>query len=197
MYPFGRCFFFRFLPFTVIRDIYCRLVLGQTLQAGGQGAGQPQTALGPDNYEQAKTADRPLQGGGILTVSSPHPRRVVSVLLGWDATALAQWEGELKRKCAAKDQKDRLRDAFREAADRLRERPMGSGDGVTGVSAWDRALEAESLLHHHHRRGAAVIPDLPERLVTQSQVNKARAQQEQAARLTHGDEPQGLSAFRL
>jgi len=51
---------------NVVRDIYCRLVCGQIVQPGGQGAGlqQPTLANNPSTYEQAKTADRPLQGGG-------------------------------------------------------------------------------------------------------------------------------------
>jgi hypothetical protein len=47
-----------------VGDIYGRLVLGQIVQPGGQGAGlqQPTVSDNPAaySYEQAKTANRPL-----------------------------------------------------------------------------------------------------------------------------------------
>jgi hypothetical protein len=49
---------------NIVRDMYGRLVLGQRVQPGGQGAGLQQltAANNPNEYEQAKSADRPLQG---------------------------------------------------------------------------------------------------------------------------------------
>ena len=62
---------------NLIRDIYCRLVLGQTLLFGGQGPGMEHT-FDPvyGRFEQAKTIDNPLLGGGLLCVPSALPRQV-------------------------------------------------------------------------------------------------------------------------
>lgn len=49
---------------NLIRDIYVRLVLGQTLLPGGQGPAmqQPKDPTNPQAFEQAKNADKPLIG---------------------------------------------------------------------------------------------------------------------------------------
>jgi len=176
---------------NIIRDIYCRLVLGQVLQFGGQGPGQqqPNVAGGnADQYEQAKTADRPLQGGGVLTTASNYPRQVLSSLPGISVDAVARLEFAMKQKRSAKDQKDVLRDFLREAADnyeQLNPSPAGGGAAsAVGSSIFDHAGKEESLLHTHRR--AAAVPDLPEKLITRSQVEKASAQQEL--------EPEGMAA---
>jgi exportin-5 len=91
---------------NLLRDIYCRLVLGQILQPGGQGPGlqQPKDPSKPMQFEQSKFADRPLQGGGILVAPSELPRQILASLPGMDARAVEELESNLNRKRSAKDQ---------------------------------------------------------------------------------------------
>lgn len=168
---------------NVVRDIYCRLTLGQVVQPGGQGAGLQQVIVSqnPLTYEQAKSADRPLQGGGILTTPSDIPRQVLLSLPGIDVRMIQQLDEDLQRKRSAKDQKDFIRDLLRVAADQWSEsHPTGDSSG-----ALDRAAGAESLLH----RGKADVEDIPEKLVTHSMLKKKNKKSE--------DGPPGLGAFEL
>jgi hypothetical protein len=91
---------------NLLRDVYCRLVLGQVLQPGGQGPGvqQLKDSHNPIQFEQAKTADRPLQGGGILVAPSDIPRQILASLPGLDARAVRELEDEMNKKRSAKDQ---------------------------------------------------------------------------------------------
>lgn len=155
---------------NVIRDIYGRLVLGQVVQPGGQGAGLQQLTASenPLTYEQAKTADRPLQGGGILTAPSDLPRQVLASLPGITVQMVQQLDKDLKKKKSAKSQKDQIRDILRIAADNWSEsHPIIGGNGT---GALDRAGKGESLLHTAHRR--ADVEDIPEKLVTHSMMQK-------------------------
>ena len=132
---------------SVTRDIYCRLVLGQVVQPGGQGAGlqQPTSSENPLSYEQAKTADRPLQGGGILMSPSDLPRQVLASLPGITVQMIQQLDQDLRKKRAAKDQKDFIRDLLRIAADNYTEAHPNSNTG--GTNSLDRVVQEESLLH--------------------------------------------------
>jgi hypothetical protein len=157
---------------NVVRDIYCRLVLGQGLQAGGQGSGQQQ----PDGqngcrYEQAKTADKPLQGGGILVQPSDTPRQILASLPGIGSAGVQEFETSMTSKRSAKDQKDCIRDLLRVAADNLQTINPGEGDGSAAAGIFDRAVQEESLLHSYNK--AKIVQDIPEKLVTHSQVQKA------------------------
>ena len=168
---------------NVVRDIYCRLVLGQTLQPGGQGAGQQQNTLphNPSEFEQAKTVDRPLNGGGILTTPSNLPRQVLTALPGIDMQALDLLEQGMKTKRSAKAQKDAMRDLLRVAADNLKqidESPGSNGGGSAAAGIFDRAVEEESLLHYTRRTGAQVDA-LPEQLATRSMVEKQNRPQKE------------------
>ena len=170
---------------NVVRDIYCRLVLGQTFQFGGQGAGQQQVSIAPNDssYEQAKAADQPLQGGGILTVPSDVARQVLVSLPGSSAALVLELEKKLKSKRSAKDQKDSIRDFLRMVADQISEMSPTAVAGGAAAGIFDRAVQEESLLHSHTRSKA--VPDLPEKLVLHSHVMKSKAKAE--------DEPQNLS----
>lgn len=170
---------------TVVRDIYCRLVLGQTLQPGGQGAGQQLLAMGLNTFEQAKTADRPLLGGGVLSTASDLPRQVLASLPGISPAMVREFEDNLKQKRSAKDQKDFIRDLLRQAADNLKD--MNPSQSPAG-GVFDRAIEEESLLHANKR--AHVVPDLPGKLVTHSQQLKA-------SRKENVPDPSGLSTWQL
>jgi hypothetical protein len=168
---------------NVVRDIYGRLTLGQVIQPGGQGTGQQQVIAShnPLTYEQAKTVDRPLQGGGILTIPSDIPRQVLLSLPGIDVPMIRQLDDDMQRKRSAKDQKDFIRDILRVAADEWSDaHPTGPFTGVL-----DRAVGAESLLH----RDKADVEDIPEKLVTQSMINKKNNSSEEG--------PHGLGAFEL
>ena len=175
---------------NVVRDIYCRLVLGQTLQFGGQGPSQQQVSLGPNDssFEQAKTVEDPLQGGGILTVPSNKAREVFLALPGTSPGSVQEFEQTMKRKLSAKDQKDAIRDLLRMAADNLREISPTSVSEGAAAGIFDRAVEEESLLHSNSREKA--VPDLPEKLVTYSQMMKSKSR-------SNADEPEGLSSFQL
>lgn len=73
----------------------------------------------------------------------------------------------MKQKRSSKDQKDFIRDLLREASDNFKEQnPSAAAAG----SLFDRAVEAESLLHAKEK---IEVPDLPEKLVTRSQVERA------------------------
>ena len=170
---------------NVVRDIYCRLVLGQILQQGGQGPGLQQLSAGQNVYDQAKTVDRPLQGGGILMTATDYPRQILLSLPGIGVADVERFEQNMKVKRSAKDQKDFIRDLLRVASDKLKDMNPTSTNGGAAANIFDRAMEEESLLH----RNAKTIPDLPEKLVTRSQRRKAAAKLRQ-------EEPEGLSAFR-
>lgn len=175
---------------NVFRDIYCRLVLGQSLQVGGQGAGaiHTQISVSPVVYEQAKAADKPLQGGGILTTPSDLPHELLVSLPGISVPVVQRLDQELKERRAAKDQKDTIRDFLRVAADEWKENehPNTAGSNRSNLGILDRALAEESLLHNAKK--ASVVEDIPERLVTSRRKSRA----EKAA-----DEAKGLSAFSL
>ena len=69
----------------------------------------------------------------------------------------------------------------------------GSGNN-TASSIFDRAIEEESLLHAARR--PALVQDLPEILITVSQMNKKAAQQ-QSSSMNHQNGPAGLAEFSL
>ena len=153
---------------NVIRDIYCRLVLGQSLQWGGQGAAM-QTPGGTNGslFEQTKLVQKPLQGGGILRSPSELPRQVFAALPGISPQNIIELERNLKEKRGPKDQKDALRDLLRVAADNLKENEHGENLGILG-----RADASESLLNQKEKSRKNVIQDLPEKLVTQTMMAK-------------------------
>lgn len=153
---------------NVVRDIYCRLVIGQSLQWGGQGAAM-QSPRGHSNnqFEQTKVVDNPLQGGGILVNPSDLPRQVLVALPGIAPDMVLQLETTLKEKRSAKDQKDVIRDLLRIAAENLKENENADDQGILS-----RADASESLLNQKQTAKKNVIQDLPERLVTQSMTNR-------------------------
>ena len=174
---------------NVVRDIYCRLVLGQALQPGGQGPGLQQVN-DPNvsgQFEQAKTADDPLKGGGILVIPSNIPRQLLAGLPGIGEEAVKKFEDDLRRKRSAKDQKDFLRDLLRIAAENSQYLDKIRGDnGVFG-----RADLKESLLKQKAAAGVAVF-DLPEKLVTQSMMKRKETKKSE-----NKGAPEGLAAFAL
>jgi hypothetical protein len=138
---------------AVIRHIYCRLVLGQILQSSGQGPGlqQPKSLVNANQYEQAKTADRPLQGGSILATPSDVPRQILLSLPGIGIDFVEEFERTMKRKRASKDQKDIVRDMLRVVADNLKEmNPTSANAAMSGL--FDCTVEEESLLHTRRNR---------------------------------------------
>lgn len=152
---------------NLIRDVYCRFVLGQSLLPGGQGPGMQQSRPpnNPPQFEQVKTASRPLQGGGILVVPSDLPRNILASLPGVGTGAVQDMEQKMNEKRSAKDQKDVLRDLLRLAAENSHHLDSND-DGV-----FSRAGAAESLLNQKSGNTFAV-KDLPEKLVTHSMVQK-------------------------
>jgi hypothetical protein len=176
---------------NVVRDIYGRLCLGQIVQPGGQGAGvqQPTASENPLSYEQAKCADKPLQGGGILTTPSDLPRQLLVSLPGITPQMIQQLDQDLKRKRSAKDQKDFMRDLLRIAADNWSESHPTN-------NILDRAIEQESLLHNAHRK--ADVEDIPEKLVTQSMIDRKNSGHNKTKKKKKGtSEANGLAAFQL
>lgn len=199
---------------NLLRDLYCRLVLGQTLQPGGQGPGlqQPKDQSNPMHFEQAKFADKPLQGGGILVEPSNLPRQILASLHGLDVNAVEELEHSMIRKRSAKDQVRamswrclaRARQSsstpyavhqskcFQPQKDVLRDllrvaaEQSAQLDGGRGNGVFDRAVKEESLLGQ--KFGKVAVPDIPEVLVTQSMMNKEAAKNKP-------DSPEGLAAF--
>ena len=181
---------------NVLRDIYCRLVLGQTLLFGGQGPGVQMNSLGENShhYEQAKTIDRPLQGGGVLTAANDTPRRTLAEIPGIGVAMVENLERDLKTKRAAKDQKDTFRDLLRVASDNVRDMIPSDSPGEEG-GIFSRAIEAESLLHTGQWQ--PTIPSLPEKRVTRSQLEKAKQKSWHEQQGQQSQHPKGLSAFSL
>ena len=174
---------------NVARDIYCRLVLGQTLQFGGQGAAQQQnmSQSNPGTYEQAKSVNDPLQGGGILVVPSDFPRRVLMSLPGIQSSDVQLFESRMKEKRSAKDQKECIKDLLVVAAAKIKESVPNAGNH-SHSDAFDRAVEGESLLMSSK---TPLVPALPEKLITRSQLERRQTPEEQP------EGPSGLYAFNL
>ncbi|KAL3929587.1 MAG: hypothetical protein SGBAC_012141 [Bacillariaceae sp.] len=172
---------------NVVRDIYCRLVCGQIVQPGGQGAGlqQPTSSNKPLTYEQAKTAPRPLQGGGILTTPSPLPQNVLLSLPGITPQMIDQLTQDLKRKRASKDQKDFIKDFLRIAADNY---SIAQPESL-GIDSLDRATKKESLLHSNVDVNEITDPITPNR--SQKKKSSRKSKHKVANR------PTGLTAFHL
>jgi len=167
---------------ALLRDLYCRLVLGQTLQPGGQGAGMQQTLLhtNPNIYEQSKNVNNPLQGGGILCSPSDLPRQILCELPGVNTESIKCLDEMLMKKTAAKDQKEALRELLRAAAEELKQSEADESHcGVFG-----RAQAEESLLNQNSR--ILTVPDLPEKLVTKSQLEKKINAESRADALENG-----------
>ena len=169
---------------NVFRDIYCRLVLGQYLQMGGQGPGlqQPPSSNRASGavYEQSKSAERPLQGGGLLTKPSELPHQLLNTLPGISVAMIQQLDQDLLTKRAAKAQKDRLRDFLRVAADEWKENEHPNQNFL------DRAVAEESLLHMSNK--TVVVEDIPEKLVLSKRKSRTQKASEEAV---------GLSSFSL
>ena len=178
---------------NVVRDVYCRLVLGQIVQPGGQGAGlqQPPAADNPNNYDQTKTADQPLQGGGILTTPSDIPQKLMASLPGVTITMVQKLETDMNDKRSAKAQKDIIRDFLRVVSDTLQQNGGGGSNLGTALGAFDRTVCEESLLHNSHHK--SLVDDIPEKLVTHSMLVK-RANNSNDDSENHY---QGLAAFGL
>jgi len=151
---------------ALLRDIYCRMVLGQSLLPGGQGPGMQQPRDG-NRFTQARNAADPLSGGGISVVVAQGPREILAGLPGVGPAAVVELDRAMTEKAASKDQKDVLRDLLRVAAEHVK---SAEGDGAHGLLG--RAVAEESLLNQSH---AVAIPDIPETLVTSTQVAREQA----------------------
>mmetsp|Transcript_10055 Transcript_10055/g.27787 ORF Transcript_10055/g.27787 Transcript_10055/m.27787 type:complete len:306 (-) Transcript_10055:26-943(-) len=173
---------------NVLRDIYCRLVLGQSLQPGGQGAAIQQTNVGqsPNHFEQTKAVNDPLHGGGILEFASQVPRQTLADIPGIGVANVEQLDAKLRSKRSAKDQKDIIRDLLRVASDNVRD-ILQASSGSSEAGIFGRAGTNESLLHLKSRE--AVVPNLPEKLVTRSQIERQSKPNE--------DPPHSLNLFHV
>lgn len=170
---------------NVVRDIYCRLVCGQIVQPGGQGAAlqQPTASTSPLTYEQAKTADRPLQGGGILTTPSVLPQSVLLSLPGIRPEMIEQLNLDLKSKRASKDQKDFIKDLLRIAADNY---SIAHPESL-GIDSLDRATKKESLLHSN-----TVVTEIGDPIATDPSSKKISSRKSKVAK-----QPNSLNAFHI
>ena len=169
---------------NVFRDVYCRLVLGQILQMGGQGPGLQQPPCTNHSsgavYEQAKSAERPLQGGGILTIPSELPHQLLNTLDGVSVEMIQHLDQDLLTKRSAKAQKDRICDFLRIAADGWKENQHPN------QNFFDQAIAEESLLHNSNK--SALVEDIPETLVLSNRKSRAQKANEESV---------GLSSFSL
>lgn len=156
---------------NLVRDIYCRLVLGQWLQFGGQGTAMQQT-ITTGKFEQTKAVNDPLQGGGILVEPSNIPREVVASLPGVGVDGVIQMESSLKTKCSAKDQKDAIKDILLIAADQL------AKDFNPLADTFTKANFEESLLHTKIK--PKHVPDIPEKLVINSKQHATATTEEES-----------------
>ena len=155
---------------NLIRDLYCRLVLGQYLQPGGQGLGNQQPIVSSTSFEQTKYFDKPLQGGGILCTTSDLPRQVLASYPGVTPAVILDMESKLKDKRSAKEQKEFFRDLLHTAAENVK--ASETNEEQSGVLG--RANDSESLLNSRSKKD--VVPSLPEKLVTHSMMMKQHHQ---------------------
>jgi len=153
---------------NLIRDIYCRIVLGQTLLSGGQGSGMEHPFdVVTGQFEQAKTVNNPLHGGGLLCKPSSLPRQILSSLPGITIEMVREMENSMTVKRSLKDQKDVLRDLLRLSAEKLK--TSETQDNIFGM--FSRATESESLLSQNARK--PIVSDLPEKLITYTMLKRA------------------------
>eukprot|EP00587_Corethron_hystrix_P001604 CAMPEP_0113303620 /NCGR_PEP_ID=MMETSP0010_2-20120614/3961_1 /TAXON_ID=216773 ORGANISM="Corethron hystrix, Strain 308" /NCGR_SAMPLE_ID=MMETSP0010_2 /ASSEMBLY_ACC=CAM_ASM_000155 /LENGTH=1151 /DNA_ID=CAMNT_0000157649 /DNA_START=890 /DNA_END=4346 /DNA_ORIENTATION=- /assembly_acc=CAM_ASM_000155 len=144
---------------ALVRDIYCRLVLGQSFMAAAQGAGQQQPHdTNGRQFIQSKNVSNPLLGGGILCSPSDFPRQVLVSLPGVTVVDIKNLEENLNENRSSKAQKDVLRDLLRVAADNVK---------IAGFAGEGTQDKEESILHEKIVK--ALIPNLPEKLVIRSQ----------------------------
>jgi hypothetical protein len=160
---------------AVARDIYCRLVLGQYLQAGGQGSAMQQPRIDKSSmhplFEQSKHVNAPLQGGGILCKPSELPQQILTQLPGMTPAEVLKLNSKLTASLTVKDQKEVLREFLRVSAENLQQ----SETSEDGLALFGRAVTEESVLSQKVR--AAAVPDLPEKLYTASQALKKAEKQ--------------------
>ena len=126
---------------------------------------------------------------------SDLPRQVLASLPGITVQMIQQLDQDLKKKRAAKDQKDFIRDMLRIAADKYTEAHPNSNTG--GTNSLDRVVQAESLLHNHRN---ADVEDIPEKLVTHSMMQKKKASNKKKKNNGGGGgggQQMGLAAFQL
>ena len=106
---------------NLVRDIYVRLVLGQTLLPGGQGPASQQAKdpCNPNAFEQSKNVDKPLLGGGILCIPSDLPRELLASIPSIGVETVRKLESEMIQKRSAKEQKESLRTVLRTASESI------------------------------------------------------------------------------
>eukprot|EP00814_Leptocylindrus_danicus_P018484 CAMPEP_0116006852 /NCGR_PEP_ID=MMETSP0321-20121206/1967_1 /TAXON_ID=163516 /ORGANISM="Leptocylindrus danicus var. danicus, Strain B650" /LENGTH=1485 /DNA_ID=CAMNT_0003475469 /DNA_START=138 /DNA_END=4596 /DNA_ORIENTATION=+ len=160
---------------AVIRDIYCRLALGQWLLPCGQGAAMQQARNSNDGqlFEQTKYVDKPLQGGGILCSGSDLPRQILAGLPGIGPDIVRDLDMLMVQKTAAKHQKDGLRDLLRAAAENVKQMEEIDSNNQEKSGLFGRANLEESVLNEKLR--SALVPSIPEKLITKSQLLKSEA----------------------
>lgn len=158
---------------ALLRDIFCRLCLGQCLIPGGQGPGlqQIRDPKNPAIYEQWKNVNSPLLGGGILCRPTDIPLQILAGLpgVGGRETVDKFCLGMVEHR-AVKSQKDAMRDLLRVAAEEMKKAEINNNSNSALPSILCRAVDEESMLKQLTR--APLVPSLPEKLVTQSQLVK-------------------------
>jgi len=117
---------------ALVRDIYCRLVMGQSLTPAGQGPGL-QCACEVGIFQQPKSYGKPREGGGVLAKPSDAPRQLLSSCPGKSPLLVMEFEKQLNAKRSAKDQKNTFRD-FLLVSSELIKKNEGAGvdNGVFG-----------------------------------------------------------------
>ena len=153
---------------NLVRDIYVRLVLGQTLLPGGQGPASQQAKdpCNPNAFEQSKNVDKPLLGGGILCIPSDLPRELLASIPSIGVETVRKLESEMIQKRSAKEQKESLRTVLRTASESIKQSEGFAADGDQAI--FGRADTSEGLLG----QSAASVGDLPETLITASMIRK-------------------------
>ncbi|GMH80393.1 hypothetical protein TL16_g08529 [Triparma laevis f. inornata] len=128
---------------ALLRDLYCRLVLGQALTPGGQGPGL-QCNQTPGGFVQHKNAANAREGGGISCKPSDIPRNCLASLPGQSVSSVQKLEISLNAKRAAKDQKAFVKDFFRVSADIMKRHEGNQNSELSGM--FGRAGQDESVL---------------------------------------------------
>jgi len=134
---------------ALIRDTYCRLVLGQALLPGGQGPGLQCDASNPLSsnanvtYAQHKNVSVPRDGGGILPNPSDLPRNTLATLPGSTVDTVRKLEIQMVEKRSAKDQKNAIKDFLSRSASVMKK---SEGGGGRGGGVFGRAKDEESVL---------------------------------------------------
>jgi len=168
---------------ALIRDIYCRLVLGQALLPLGQGPGQEcQFDQSTNRFQPHRNTHLPREGGGVLSSPSNLPRNVLMKIESIGVTDIQDLENRLRKKRSAKDQKDAFRDLLNKGAKAMKKSGKNLGEGV-----FSRAKGEEGVLEKTKKASIDQISGAPPLITVGKNKKKKNRKNAADAGLRGGD----------